>query len=101
MTDTDYRAAARRKFPFGELRRNGRWACVRRCGQGRTKRWRISLHVDQEHAERAAARECAFGCQGPIAYHFTLPIAPPEISTAPNPKPVAPQPPPLIAMMRP
>src|SRR6267154_4651972 len=95
----DWHKLARKKFPFGELRGSGRWACVRRCGQGRTKRWRISLHVDQDHAEKASARECSFGCQG-CWNHFCVPVAPPGMSTAPDLKPVAPQPPPLIAMMR-
>jgi hypothetical protein len=97
---TEYHKLARKKFPYGEIRGDGRWACVRRCPQSHGHRWQISLHVDMDHAERAAARECTYGCQGPIAYHFTLPIAPPE-ATAPTPvvKPV--EPPPLIGMMKP
>jgi len=97
----DYHKAARQKFPFGEIRGDGRWACVRRCPQKHGHRWKISLHVDMDHADRAAERECAFGCQGPIAYHFTLPIAPPEMPQAPAPpvKPVEPMPP-LVGMMK-
>jgi hypothetical protein len=98
---TDFHKIARAKFPYGEIRGDGRWACVRRCGQGATRRWRISLHVDQDHADKAAERQCPYGCQG-LAYHFTLPIAPPEMPRAPEPVVrTVEEPPPLFGLMMP
>lgn len=99
---TDYRAAARKKFPYGTITGSGRWACVRRCPQSHGKRWQISLHVDMAHADKAAARECVWGCKGPIAYHFTAPVAPPEVPPMPAPVGKPDEPPPLISgMMKP
>jgi hypothetical protein len=95
---TDFHKAAREKFPFGEIRGDGRWAAVRRCGQGATKRWRISLHVDYDRAAKAAERECPLGCKG-TWNHFVTPVAPPETPTATPVKPSQ-SPPPLFAMMK-
>jgi hypothetical protein len=94
----DWRKLARTKFPFGEIRGEGRWACVRRCGFGATRRWRISLHVDYDHAEKAASRECPLGCKG-TWNHFVTSVAPPEPPAAPPVKPSE-KAPPLFGLMK-
>jgi hypothetical protein len=96
MSEPNYKEAARKKFPYGPIRGQGRWAAVKRC----PRRWDISLHPTQTLAEQSAGRECKYGCQG-TWNHFVAPVAPPEMPPAPTPpaKTVEP-PPPLIGLMR-
>jgi len=95
----DWHKLARKKFPYGQITGDGRWACVRRCHQRLGRRWKISLHETQERAERAAARECSVGCAG-VYDHFVTTVTPPETTTpAPVVKPTV-KAPPLIEAMR-
>src|SRR5882724_11760053 len=95
----EWHKLARKKFPYGQISGDGRWACVRKCHQSLGKRWKISLHENQDRAERASAKECGFGCLG-CWNHFVTPVGPAVETPALVPvKAVAPAPP-LIGLMK-
>ncbi len=93
-----FRQLAREKFPYGRITGTGRFAVCRKCPQGFSHRWRISLHATDELATRACDRECTNGCLG-CWNHFVVILGPDPDAPKRQPqqtKPTEP-PPPLFA----